>query len=147
MLLNIMTMDIESLEKRRLMLQSIQESFGVETMGRILLKKVSLLQVSVGNFSKMEDEGGTVARGLLDLQRELKDLDPSMIDFAKTGLLGKLFNPIRAYFAKYQKADSVISDIVISLEKGKTTLKNDNTTLEIEQQSLRELTKKLFKRK
>lgn len=31
------------------------------------------------------------------------------------------------------------------MEKGKTTLKNDNTTLEIEQQTLRELTKKLEK--
>jgi uncharacterized protein YaaN involved in tellurite resistance len=76
---------------------------------------------------------------------QLKDLDPSLIDFAKTGFLGKLFNPLRAYFLKYQKADSVIADIVISLDKGKTTLKNDNTTLEIEQQTLRELTKKLQK--
>src|SRR5690606_25399444 len=32
-----------------------------------------------------------------------------------------------------------------SLDKGKTTLKNDNTTLEIEQQALRELTKTLQK--
>ena len=73
------------------------------------------------------------------------DLDPSVVDFAKTEFLGKLFNPLRAYFLKYQKADSVIADIVVSLEKGKTTLKNDNTTLEIEQQTLRDLTKKLQK--
>jgi uncharacterized protein YaaN involved in tellurite resistance len=68
-----------------------------------------------------------------------------MIDFAKTGIFGKLFNPIRSYFAKYQKADGVINDIIISLEKGKTTLKNDNVTLEIERQTLRDLTKKLTK--
>lgn len=139
----IMSLDIESLEKRKAILQSI-ESFGVDSM-KNSAEKSALLQVTVGNFSKMGDEGGAVSRGLLDLQRELKDLDPSMIDFAKTGFLGKLFNPIRAYFAKYQKADSVIADIVVSLEKGKTTLKNDNTTLEIEQQSLRDLTKKLRK--
>lgn len=139
----IMTLDIESLEKRKLMLQSI-EAFGMNTIQNSA-KKNSLLQVSVGNFSKMGDEGGTVAKGLLDLQREIKDLDPSMIDFAKTGLLGKVFNPIRNYFAKYQKADNVINDIIISLEKGKNTLKNDNTTLEIEQQELRDLTKKLTK--
>lgn len=139
----IMTLDIESLEKRKLMLQSI-EAFGMNTIQNSA-KKNSLLQVSVGNFSKMGDEGGTVAKGLLDLQREIKDLDPSMIDFAKTGFLGKVFNPIRNYFAKYQKADNVINDIIISLEKGKNTLKNDNTTLEIEQQELRDLTKKLTK--
>ena len=34
---------------------------------------------------------------------------------------------------------------MLSLEKGKITLKNDNTTLEIEQQSLRDMTKKLSK--
>jgi uncharacterized protein YaaN involved in tellurite resistance len=81
----------------------------------------------------------------MDLQRELKDLDPSLIDFTKTGILGKLFDPIRSYFAKYQKADSVIADIIVSLDKGNATLKNDNTTLEIEQQAMRDLTKKLMK--
>jgi uncharacterized protein YaaN involved in tellurite resistance len=39
----------------------------------------------------------------------------------------------------------VIADIIVSLDKGKTTLKNDNRTLEIEQQALRDLTKKLMK--
>lgn len=139
----IMTMDVESLEKRKSILQSI-ESFGLDTM-QSSSQKSALLQVTVNNFSKMGDEGGTVSKGLLDLQRELKDLDPSMIDFAKTGFLGQIFNPIRAYFAKYQKADNVIADIVESLEKGKATLKNDNTTLEIEQEALRNLTKKLAK--
>ncbi|KHF34131.1 Toxic anion resistance protein (TelA) [Paenibacillus sp. P1XP2] len=82
---------------------------------------------------------------MAELHTQLKDLDPSAIDFAKTGFLGKLFNPLRAYFLKFEKADSVIGDIVVSLDKGKQTLKNDNTTLEIEQQSLRDLTKKLQK--
>jgi len=139
----IMTFDIESLEKRKFILKSI-ESFGMDTLQNSA-KRNSLLQISVGNFSKMGDEGGTVAKGLLDLQREIKDLDPSMIDFVKTGFLGRIYNPIRAYFAKCQKADSVINDIIMSLEKGKTTLKNDNTTLEIEKQALRDLTKKLTK--
>lgn len=139
----IMAMDITSLEKKRSMLSSI-ESFGIDTM-KNSAEKSSLLHVAVGNFSKMSDEGGMVARGLMDLQREIKDLDPSLIDFTKTGVLGAIFNPIRAYFAKYQRADSVIADIVTSLEKGKITLKNDNTTLEIEQEALRNLTKKLTK--
>ena len=59
--------------------------------------------------------------------------------------MGKVFNPVRAYFAKYQKADAAIADIIVSLDKGKTILKNDNTTLEIEQQAMRDLTKKLMK--
>lgn len=139
----IMELDIESLEKRRQVLQSI-ESFGISTM-RSSSEKNALLQVQVGRLSKTGDEGGQVAKGLTELQLQLKDLDPSVVDFAKSGLLGMVFNPLRRYFAKFQKADAVISDIIISLDKGKTVLKNDNTTLEIEQQTLREFTKKLQK--
>ncbi|MFC5471124.1 toxic anion resistance protein [Cohnella suwonensis] len=139
----ILALDIESLEKRKEILQSI-DAFGLQTM-KSSSDKNALLQVSVGNLSKTGDEGGQVAKGLTALQTQLKDLDPSLVDFAKRGFLGKLFNPLRSYFQKYQKADAVIADIVVSLDKGKTTLKNDNTTLEIEQQSLRELTKKLQK--
>ncbi|MFC3800444.1 toxic anion resistance protein [Cohnella sp. GCM10012308] len=139
----IMTLDLESLDHRKGILQSI-DTFGMNTM-RNSAEKNQLLQISVGNLSKTGDEGGQVAKGLSELNIQLKDLDPSAVDFAKSGLLGKLFNPLRAYFARYEKADVVIADIIASLDKGKTTLKNDNTTLEIEQQTLRDLTKKLQK--
>ncbi|RED59261.1 toxic anion resistance protein [Cohnella lupini] len=140
---SILELDIESVEKRKEVLQSI-ESFGMGSM-RSSSEKNSLLQVSVGKLSKTGDEGGQVAKGLTELHHQLKDLDPSAVDFAKSGILGKFFNPLRNYFAKYQKADAVISDIIVSLDKGKAVLKNDNTTLEFEQQTLRELTKKLQK--
>lgn len=139
----ILTLDIDEFAKKKYILQSI-ESFGAASMKRSAAKN-SMLQVTVGSLSKNGDEGGVVAKSLMDLNRELKDLDPSLIDFTKTGILGKLFDPVRAYFAKYQKADSAIADIIASLDIGKTTLKNDNTTLEIEQQAMRDLTKKLMK--
>jgi uncharacterized protein YaaN involved in tellurite resistance len=139
----IMTLDIDEFAKKKEILRSI-ESFGADSMKRSA-KKNSLLQMTVGRLSKDGDEGSVVAKGLADLHRELEDLDPSLIDFTKTGLLGMLTNPIRSYFAKYQKADTVIGDIIVSLDKGETTLKNDNTTLEIEQQEMRILTKKLMK--
>ncbi len=140
---SLLKLDLDSTEKRKEILQSIDD-FGLPSM-KSSSEKNALLRVSVGTLSKSGDEGGQVARGLTALQQQLKDLDPSLVDFAKTGLLGKFFNPIRSYFAKYQKADSVISDIIGSLDKGKVVLKNDNTTLEFEQQALRELTKKLQK--
>ncbi len=139
----ILTLDIDEFAKKRCILQSI-ESFGAESMKSSAAKN-SVLQVTVGNLSKDGDEGGVVAKGLMDLHRELEDLDPSLIDFTRNGIIGKLFDPIRAYFARYQKADSAIADIIASLDKGKTTLKNDNITLEIEQQALRDLTRKLMK--
>jgi uncharacterized protein YaaN involved in tellurite resistance len=140
---DILTLDIDEFAKKKEILQSI-ESFGAESMKRSASKN-SLLQMTVGELSRKGDEGGPVAEGLMDLNRELKDLDPSLIDFTKTGLLGKLFDPVRAYFAKFQSAESAIADIIVSLDKGKTTLKNDNITLEIEQQAMRDLTKKLMK--
>lgn len=139
----IMSLELDSLDKRREILQSI-DTFGVETM-KLSSSKNALLQVSVGNLSKAGEDGGQVAKGLADLHTQIKDLDPSLVDFAKTGILGKFFSPIRSYFLKYEKADGIIADIIISLDKGKSTLKNDNTTLEFEQQSLRELSKKLRK--
>ena len=139
----VMNLDMDSLEDRKLILKSIDE-FGLDTIQRSSQKN-ALLEVSIKNLSKMGDEGGEVAVGLTELQRAMKDLDPSMIDFTKKGFFGRVLNPIRSYFDKYQKADNVINDIMESLERGKATLKNDNTTLEIEEISMRDLTKKLAK--
>ncbi len=139
----ILTLDIDEFAKKKYILQSI-ESFGAATM-RSSAAKNSLLQMTIGSLSRDGDDGGVVAKGLVDLQLELKSLDPGLIDFTRTGVLGQLFDPVRTYFARYQKAESAIKDIIASLELGRTTLKNDNTTLEIEQQVLRDLTKKLMK--
>jgi uncharacterized protein YaaN involved in tellurite resistance len=139
----ILTLDIDELAKKRAILKSI-DSFGAESMKSSAAKN-SMLQVTVGELSKNGDDGGVVAKGLMELNRELKDLDPSLIDFTKNGILGKFFNPIRDYFARYQRADSAIADIIESLNRGRMILKNDNITLEIEQQSLRDLTRKLLK--
>jgi len=141
--LSIMNCDLDSFAEKQDILKTI-EQFGMDTMTKSSQKN-AMLQVPVGNLSKAGDEGSMVSKSLLDLQRQVKDLDPSLVDFAKTGLLGKVFNPIRSYFDKYQKAETVINSIIVSLDKGKETLKNDNITLEIEEASLRDLTKKLLK--
>ncbi|SFC35691.1 toxic anion resistance protein [Bacillus sp. UNCCL81] len=143
MIMEIDTVSKETFEKRKEILQSI-ESFGLQTM-KSSSNKNSLLKVSLGQLAKSGDEGGQVAKGLSELQVQLKDLDPSVINFAKSGFLGKLFNPIRSYFQRFEKADVAIADIVKSLDKGKKILENDNTTLEHEQLSLRMLSKTLEK--
>jgi uncharacterized protein YaaN involved in tellurite resistance len=139
----IMELDMDALDQRKEMLSTV-ESFGLATM-KASSEKNSLLQITVGNLAKAGEEGGPVAKGLGELQLQLKDLDPSAIDFMKRGFLGKFFNPIRAYFQQYEKADSVINHIITTLNAGKQSLKDDNTTLLIEQQALRELTKRLQK--
>lgn len=118
------------------------EAFGSDTMKKSAQKN-SLMAITVGKLSQAGGEGGQVSKSLLDLHREIKDLDPSLVDFAKTGFLGRIFNPIRAYFQRYEKAEDVIANIITSLDKGKTILTNDNVTLELEESAMRELTKKI----
>ncbi len=141
--LSLMQIDMDSLPDKRSVVKGI-ESFGLETMQKSSQKN-SLLTVTVGKLSQAGGDGGQVSKSLLDLHREIKDLDPSLVDFAKTGVLGAIFNPIRAYFQKYEKSENVIADIVVSLDKGRAVLVNDNTTLEIEENNLRELSKRISK--
>ncbi|MDR1084414.1 MAG: toxic anion resistance protein [Deltaproteobacteria bacterium] len=137
----IMEVDVSTVDNRRQIMTPIEE-FGLKTMASSASKN-QLLKVTVGNLAQAGEEGGVVSQGLMDLQKEIKDLDPSLVDFTKKGLFGRLFNPVRKYFDKYQKSENVIADILSSLDKGKTTLKNDNTTLELEQDNIRALSKRL----
>lgn len=133
--------DLGSLEDRRNIVSSI-ENFGNDIVARSTQKN-QLLETRLVDLSKMGGESGTIVNGLSQLQSQMKDLDPSGLDFTKKGFLGRISNPVRSYFAKFERADNVIGDIIESLGKGKAVLKNDNTTLEIEQLSLRDLTLKL----
>ena len=141
--IEIMALDLDKIDEKRKLLRSIDD-FAMESLQNSA-RKNSLLQTTVGNLAKGGEDGGVVSNSLADLHREIKDLDPSFLDFTKEGVLGKVFNPVRRYFQKYEKADGVIKDIIVSLDKGKATLKNDNTTLDLEEENLREMTKKLNK--
>ena len=137
----IMAVDLDSLAQRREFVQVV-ETFGSDLVRQSQTKN-SILQKRLGDFSRAGGESGEVARGLEDLSIKMRDLDPSGLDFTKTGVLGKVFNPIRRYFERFKTADAEIAGIVKTLEKGRTVLKNDNTTLEIEQAAMRDLTKQL----
>ena len=138
---NLMTFDLDSLEERRDIITSI-DTFGQDIVEKSTQKN-DMLNVRLVDLSKMGGENGAVVNGLAELSTQMKDLDPSGIDFTKKGVFGKLFSPARNYFTKYERADAIIAKTMDSLAEGKAVLKNDNTTLEIEQMSLRDLTKKL----
>ena len=70
-------------------------------------------------------------------------LNPEQLEEKKLGLFSKFFSPATAYFDKYKKLDSIIEGIISSLEIGKEKLRDDNTALEIESVTLRQLTKQL----
>ena len=137
----IMKVDLDSIADRRDILTA------VETLGSDIMKQSSakneMLSRRMSQLSREGGESGEVARGLEELAIRMKDLDPSGVDFAKSGVLGKLFDPVRRYFERYKTADAEIAGIVQSLEHGKDTLKQDNVTLELEEDAMRDLTKQL----
>lgn len=137
----ILNTDIDCFEDRKELTRAI-EMFGADVVKKSADRN-SIMKTRIGELSRAGGESGAVARGLEELSRQMEDLDPSGIDFLKKGPLGNLFNPVRSYFNKFKAADSVIADIVESLEQGARTLKDDNTTLELEQASMRDLTKQL----
>lgn len=137
----LIKINLDSLEDRKQVTQMIGD------MGNDLMyksqEKSKMLNIRVGDLSKIGGENGAIAADLVKLQEEMKDLDPTGINFDRNGIFGRISNPIKQYFQKYEKADDVIEKIIDSLLKGKKQLQSDNVTLEIEQQSLRDLTKKL----
>ena len=137
----IMEMDLESVTQRREILQAV-ENLGTDIAKQSAAKN-EMLSRRMSQLSQEGGESGEIAKGLSDLSIKMRDLDPSGVDFAKQGGLGKLFNPVRRYFERYKTADAEIADIVQSLERGKATLKNDNVTLELEEDAMRNLTKQL----
>ncbi len=139
----VMGINLDSLEERRNIANTI-ESFGKDIVVKSS-EKNKMLEKTLNDLSKTGSEGGQVVDSLAKLNREMKELDPTGINFNNNSLFGKMFNPVKNYFQKYEKADSQIEEIMESLEAGKRALINDNTTLEIEQASLRDLTIKLGK--
>ena len=137
----IMNVDMDSFADKREIVNAI-ESLGSDIAKRSTAKN-EMLSKRMASLSAAGSESGEVAKGLEELAITMRDLDPSGIDFAKKSGVGKLFNPVRRYFDRYKTADTHIAAIVDSLERGKKTLQADNTTLQLEEAAMSDLTKQL----
>ncbi|NJD05851.1 MAG: toxic anion resistance protein, partial [Methylococcaceae bacterium] len=122
----------------------------VESMAAEIQKKAShrsaMLKQTINTLAKTGEDGGPVASSLVELQTKVEELDPNQFDFSANWLrrtLGSLpfvGTPMAKYFARYQSAESVINNVVGSLEKGRDQLKRDIITLEDDQKHLHGLT-------
>ena len=119
------------------------DDFGINAINRSANKN-NLLNARFKDLAKGGDEAVNVGNKLEELDKEIRNLDPSAIEFKKSGFLGKLLRPVRNYFDKYEQADEAINNILMSLDASSKVLQNDNTTLLAEEDYLRELTKKLM---
>ena len=136
----IMDADLSDLEKKSDIIKTI-ETFGDDAIVASK-RKNEFLSKRIATFKNNSDETGVVATSLTELSVQMKSLDPSKIDFTG-GFLSKIVNPVRRYFAKYEKADAVIDGIIKVIDNGEKQLKNDNKTLLIEQEALETETAKL----
>lgn len=139
----ILSTDVNDAKESR-SITSMIDTFGDTTVNKSA-KKNQMVSVSLSQLGQRGGEGSEIATQLDNLNEQLKELDPSGIDFLKKGVFGKVAAPIKRYFKKYEKADDVVASIVSQLNEGKKTLMNDNVTLEIEQQDMRANTLELMK--
>lgn len=95
------------------------------------------------------DQGAQIGQSLIDLRRQVEDLDPSRQGdlFSVRKLLGviPLGNKLAGYFDRYQSAQSHLNAIVESLKRGKDELLRDNAAIEQEKINLWTLMERLEK--
>ncbi|AHK79106.1 toxic anion resistance protein [Ectothiorhodospira haloalkaliphila] len=103
-----------------------------------------MLQAPIRKLAHQGDEGGPVAKSLLDLRDRMVDLDPRRHNLGASGLkrmlsrLPGVGTPLQRYFHKFETAQEALDAIIKDLESGKDMLHRDNLTLSDDQKSLRE---------
>lgn len=130
-------------------------AMAIENMGSELQKmaarRSSMLKQTIHTLAKTGEDGGPVAQSLVDLQMKVEELDPHNFEFSANflrrllTLIPGVGSPLARYFAQYQSAETVIANIIASLEKGKDQLKRDNITLADDQAHFAELAEHLKK--
>ncbi len=125
----------------------------VETMGRDLQRRAAsrseMLRAPVKELTRHSDEGGPVAKGLVDLKIQVENLDPNKVDLSPgwftrfLGMIPGVGTPLKRYFTKFESSQTVIDAIINSLDKGRDELTRDNVTLREDQKAMLDLTEKL----
>lgn len=135
--------DFDDVNEREAIIKSI-EDFGVESMNKSSDKNNNLLNTQLKNYKQGGNESENVSEKLLELNKQVKELDPSNVDWTNSGIMSKFIDPVKKYFDKYETAETVIANIIQSLDQSKRALNNDNVTLLAEESNLRDVTKNLM---
>lgn len=125
----------------------------METLGLTAQKEAvsqsDMLKQPLHEISNRSDDSGDVGGALLKLREKVEEIAPDKFNF-EPGWPGRLMamipgvgTPIKRYFDKYSDAQTVITDIVRALGKGREQLQRDNITLRDDQQKMRETIVKL----
>ncbi|HBH35592.1 MAG TPA: toxic anion resistance protein, partial [Gammaproteobacteria bacterium] len=126
------------------------EQIGMD-LQREAARRSAMLKQPLTKLMADSEEGGEVAKSLIDLKLQVEELDPAGVSFDSgwaTRLLGYLpgvGTPVKRYFSRFENASTGIDAIINSLETGREQLKRDNITLTDDQAAMRALTLKLEK--
>ncbi|WP_419811382.1 toxic anion resistance protein [Bacterioplanoides sp.] len=125
-------------------------SRAIHSLGQPIQRKLAaqsqMLKEPMTALMSEAEDGGAVAKDLLALQGKVNDINPNRVDFSMgtvrriLALIPGVGTPMAQWFAKYQRVDGVIKDIMSSLKSGRDQLDRDNNTLRDDQRRMRELT-------
>ncbi|MGF1646930.1 MAG: toxic anion resistance protein [Kineosporiaceae bacterium] len=107
-----------------------------QVSNRMLDRPVATLK---GARGEVDDSQRRVADTLLDLRRQVEDLDPGKNDVSGVKRLLGLIpfgDKLRDYFAKYASAQSNLDRIIQALLSGQDELRKDNAAIEGEKKNL-----------
>ncbi|MEY6434271.1 toxic anion resistance protein [Thioalkalicoccus limnaeus] len=120
----------------------------VDEMGLAVQRQAAhrskMLEAPIRQLAHEGDEGGPVARSLVDLRTRMQELDPQRHNLSRDGLsriLGLIpgvGTPLQRYFHRFETAQGALDAILKDLEAGKDRLYRDNVSLGDDQASLRE---------
>ncbi len=132
--------DEEAPERQR---QAV-DGMGIEIQ-RQAAHRSTMLQTQIRKLAHQGDEGGPVAKALLDLRSTMQELDPNRHNLKDQGL-ARLFSflpgvgtKLQRYFHKFESSQQALDAIIRDLEAGREMLRRDNLTLADDQAALRKL--------
>lgn len=120
------------------------DGMGIEIQ-RQAAHRSAMLQTPIRKLAHQGDEGGPVAKALIELRGKMQDLDPQRHDLSTGGVARALSfipgvgNRMQRYFHKFESTQEALDAIIRDLESGSDMLRRDNLTLADDQEVLRGL--------
>ncbi len=111
----------------------------------------AMLKEPIRKLAARGEDGGEVAKSLVDLKLQVEELDPGKFDFEagwvsrSLGFIPGIGTPLKKFFTRFEESQTVIDAVIRALEEGRKVLQRDNVTLSQDQKAMRELTFKLQK--
>ncbi|TVP43670.1 MAG: toxic anion resistance protein [Halomonas sp.] len=125
----------------------------VDEMGLELQQQAAhrsaMLQTPLHKLAHQGDEGGPVAKALVDLRGRMEGLDPARHRLAPSvldrvlAIIPGIDSRMQRYFRKFENAQQALDAIIDDLKGGRDMLHRDNLTLSDDQKALYEILREL----